>query len=134
MEMSKALDILYKLKGTVAAGPPWIPLLFVAKIDTVKLDLDRTTLLQPTVAASWKGGTVEYERFEQPWRDLALAALGLSSGKADIAQSRHKLMAISWAALPDAPYSAYVVFVTKYKVDSMAHADAAIAGLTMSYL
>lgn len=132
--MSKAFDIFYKLKGTLAAGSPRVPLLFVARIDTVKLDLDPATLLQPTAAGSRVSTSAEYERFEQPWRDPALAALGLSAGKAGIAEHLHKLMAMPWAALPAAPDSAYVVLVTKYMANWMAYADASIARLTMSYL
>jgi len=132
--MSKAFDILYNLKGVAAAGLPRIPLLFVAKIDTVKLDLDPATVPAPSAAGALVRTSAEYERFEQVWRDPALTALGFSTGKPGIAQYIQKLMTTSWAALPVAPDSAYVVFVTKYMANWMAYADPAIARLTMSYL
>jgi hypothetical protein len=132
--MSKAFDILYKLRGVAVAGLPRIPLLFVAKIDTVKLDLDPASVPTPSAAGTRVSTSAEYERFEQVWRDPALAALGLSAGKPGIAQYVQKLMTTSWAALPGPPDSAYVVFVTKYMANWMAYADAAISRLTMSYL
>ena len=131
VEVSQAFDVLYRLKGVVTAGGTKVPLFFMAQIDTVKLDLDPSSVPAPPAKGSEANTSDQYERREKVWRDPALQALGLSSGQAGISQYVQKLMAKSWAlATPDA---AYVVFFTKYMAKWMAYADQSLGRIAMCY-
>ncbi len=131
VEVSQAFDVLYRLKGVATAGGTKVPLFFMAQIDTVKLDLDPSSVPAPPAKGSEANTSDQYERREKVWRDPALQALGLSSGQAGISQYVQKLMAKSWTvATPDA---AYVVFFTKYMAKWMAYADQSLGRVTMCY-
>src|SRR6516225_8373271 len=72
VEVSQGFDILYRLKTKVAPGTPKIPLLFMARTDLVKLDLDPSTVPAPPLKSSKSNAADEYERREKIWRDPAL--------------------------------------------------------------
>lgn len=134
VEVAQGFDIHYRLKAVATAGGPKVPLFFLARIDTVKLDLDPAAVPAPPTSGSKVTTSDEYERREQVWRDPALNALGLSSGQAGIVQYVQKLMAGSaWAAAPASPDAAYIVFVTKYMATWMAYADQPLGRITMCY-
>jgi len=133
VEVSQGFDILYRLKGVVGSNPK-VPLFFMSRIDTVKLDLDPATVPAPPAKGSKSSTSDEYEKREQIWRDPALNKLGLSSGQQGISQYIQNLMAGSaWSAAPAPPNAAYVVFVTKYMANWMAYADQSRGRITMCY-
>jgi hypothetical protein len=133
VEVAQAFDVLYRLKAAVTAGGTKVPLFFMAKIDTVKIDLDPASVPAPPAKGSEANTSGQYERREKVWRDPALQALGLSSGQAGISQYVQKLMSASWPAAPAAPDAAYVVFFTKYMAKWMAYTDKSLARITMCY-
>jgi hypothetical protein len=131
-EIQQGFEIFYKFKGVSLAGIT-SPLLYMAKIDFVKLDIEPATVLLPSKIESHPDRAAESAVREPLWRDPALQALGLSPGNVGISQYLARLMGDAvWHGAPN-PDAAYVVFVTKYNSGWQAYAAPSVGKVVMCY-
>jgi len=124
-EVLQGFDMLFHL---VSIAPVRPHLVFVIERKVVKLALDPNTVPAPTGNAAGS----EYSPCETPWRDAALAQLGLGAGKAGVQAYTQQLLNKAWP-LGVTPTSAFVAFVTKYNTAWQAYTDTSHLWLVMQY-